>query len=394
MPVRLREEQFWLLTGGVLLMAFVGLSFALYFTRSFMIPFVFSIFLTSMVSPIENLLVVRYNFPRWVGFLGSFLAIIFLLLLLFFVVRFALFSITSTMGELGGMTDRFIERMDGLVKYTGIPLEKMADFSSDSIAPGVPLDTQSTEHLDGEGAAMMAKLKPDKKPDYDYLRVLLEPWKKEVPNFVNMIVMTFKDFITCGTLVLLFCLFILMGRNPRERVKNEIYNEVERSIQKYLNIKFFVSFLTGFLVYITFLCLGMKMAFLFGILAFVLNFIPSIGSIIATILPLPIAMVMPDFPSYKVFLVFLLPCIIQNVLGNIIEPRLQGRGLKLHPVTILLALGFWGVVWGPVGMLLAAPMTAAMRISMLEFKMTKWMAQIMGGKLPKFERTMEVDSDD
>ena len=98
-----------------------------------------------------------------------------------------------------------------------------------------------------------------------------------------------------------------------------------------------------------------------GVMAFLLNFIPSVGSVVSTLLPLPIALIQFDSMTV-VALVILLPGIVQFTIGTVIEPLFMGEGLDLHPVTILISLVVWGVIWGVVGMLLAAPITAIVRI--------------------------------
>ncbi|MDO4576279.1 MAG: AI-2E family transporter [Planctomycetia bacterium] len=346
MLTRLREEQFWLMTGALLLIAFAAFSFSMYFTRIFMIPFVFSIFLTAMVSPLDDFLVIRCRAPRWVGFIGAMAVILCLIALLIVVMTYAIQSVSETLRDFSGNTEAFIGKMDDIIAYLGIPHE------------------------------------------YLNTRTILNPIRQQGPEYLKATISLFQTFISSSILVLLFCLFILMGRNPRRTIRNEIYMEVESSIRKYLNIKFFISLATGICVYVTLWILGLPLAFLFGILAFVLNFIPSIGSIVATVLPIPVALITPEFTPAGVFWVVLIPTCFQQFFGNLLEPKLQGDSLKLHPVTILLALGFWGVVWGPVGMLLAAPLTAAMRIVMTEFRMTQWIAGIMGGELPDFQRNV------
>ena len=142
-----------------------------------------------------------------------------------------------------------------------------------------------------------------------------------------------------------------------------------------------ISAITGVLVWVTLTIIGLKLAGVFGILAFLLNFIPSIGSIIVTFLPVPIAVVQFQSSPWLIVLVVAIPGAIQNLLGNIIEPKLQGEGLNLHPVTILLALSFWGLLWGIVGMFLAAPITAAIRIVLMQFDMLRPIAKLMAGDL-------------
>jgi AI-2 transport protein TqsA len=123
------------------------------------------------------------------------------------------------------------------------------------------------------------------------------------------------------------------------------------------------------------------MAFVFGLLAFLLNFIPSVGSIIATLLPLPMAVAQFN-TVWPIIGVVAIPGTLQLVIGNAIEPKLLGRGLELHPVTILLALAFWGLLWGYMGMVLAVPITAIIRIILIRFETTRAMGNLLGGKLP------------
>ena len=82
-------------------------------------------------------------------------------------------------------------------------------------------------------------------------------------------------------------------------------------------------------------------------------------------------------------LVILIPGTIQMVLGNVIEPKVMGEGLNLHPVTILLALSFWGLIWGVVGMLLATPMTAVVRIVLMQFETLRPIGNLLAGHLPE-----------
>ncbi len=117
-------------------------------------------------------------------------------------------------------------------------------------------------------------------------------------------------------------------------------------------------------------------------MAFLLNFIPSIGSVVATLLPLPVALIQFD-SGVMIALVVLLPGVVQFTIGNIVEPLIMGEGLDLHPVVILMALVFWGLLWGVVGMLLAAPITAVLRIVFARLRITRPLADLMAGRLPR-----------
>jgi AI-2 transport protein TqsA len=106
--------------------------------------------------------------------------------------------------------------------------------------------------------------------------------------------------------------------------------------------------------------------------------------VFATLLPIPIAVLQFDNP-WMIAAVILVPGIFQLVIGNAVEPLIMGEGLDLHPVTVLLALIFWGLLWGVVGMLLAAPMTAILRIVLERIETTRPAAELLAGRLPPSE---------
>jgi predicted PurR-regulated permease PerM len=184
--------------------------------------------------------------------------------------------------------------------------------------------------------------------------------------------------------VCIFVIFLLAGRNPYAE-HSQMYRDVVVNMRRYLGTKVLTSALVGVLVWASLAIIGMELAGVFGVLAFLLNFIPVIGPVIVTVLPIPLAMA--QFQSlWPVILVVVVPGGIHNVIGNIIEPKLIGKGLDLHPVTIMLALSFWGLLWGIVGMFLAAPITAAIRIVLMQFDTFKPIANLLAGDFQKPER--------
>jgi AI-2 transport protein TqsA len=161
-----------------------------------------------------------------------------------------------------------------------------------------------------------------------------------------------------------------------------MHEEIETAVRRYIVTKFAISAVTGMIVWLILDLLGLRMAFVFGLLTFLLNFIPSIGSVVATLLPIPLAVAQFGGNIWPIIGVVAIPGAIQLVIGNAIEPKLLGRGLELHPVTILLALAFWGLLWGYMGMVLAVPMTAIIRIILIRFQTTRAIGDLLGGKLP------------
>ena len=92
-----------------------------------------------------------------------------------------------------------------------------------------------------------------------------------------------------------------------------------------------------------------------------------IGSVIAILIPLPVAFLQFTDPTY-VILIITLPAIVHLIIGNILEPKIFGKAFGLHPITVILSLIFWGMIWGFIGVLLAAPITAIIKISFEKFK--------------------------
>jgi AI-2 transport protein TqsA len=140
------------------------------------------------------------------------------------------------------------------------------------------------------------------------------------------------------------------------------FSKAAREIQKYLGIKTAVSAATGLLIGTWVAVLGLDFALTWGFLAFLLNFIPNIGSIIAAVPAVLLALV--QLGLAKAILVAAGFLVVNVVLGNIVEPQLMGRTLGMSTLVIFLSLVFWGWLWGPVGMFLSVPLTMILKIGM------------------------------
>jgi len=171
---------------------------------------------------------------------------------------------------------------------------------------------------------------------------------------------------------------IVFGYGPDKAINIlDIMARINKSVQQYLGLKTLVSLLTGALVAISLSLLQAPFPFLWGVLAFVLNFIPNIGSILAGIPPIMITLFESGSPL-KTLAVAVAFITIQVVVGNVIEPKVMGKGLDLSPLVVILSLLFWGWLWGIPGMLLSVPLTAAAKIAMEQVDQTKAIAIIMG----------------
>lgn len=180
--------------------------------------------------------------------------------------------------------------------------------------------------------------------------------------------------------VLIFVLFLMLGSQGAQAPP--LWQEVRSRTQAYILTKTLVSAATGVLTGLTLAILGVPLAMVFGLLAFLLNFIPSVGSVLATLAPLPVVIMSPEVSPPTAAAAIAIPGAIQFGLGNVVEPKLQGDALDLHPVTILLGLIFWGMLWGIVGMLLATPITAVTRILLERLEGARPLSELMAGRFP------------
>lgn len=163
---------------------------------------------------------------------------------------------------------------------------------------------------------------------------------------------------------------------------NKLVAKIDHSIGNYIALKTVTSLVTGFLSYFALLFIGIDAPLFWAFLIFVLNFIPTIGSLIATIFPAMFAIL--QFGEFTPgFLVLAIVGSVQLIVGNLIEPKLMGNTLNISPLVVFLTLAIWGVMWGITGMLLSVPITVIIIIILSEFPGTKPFAILLSqrGKL-------------
>lgn len=170
--------------------------------------------------------------------------------------------------------------------------------------------------------------------------------------------------------------------NPKIRIAG--LHKALKGVTHYLALKTLISLVTGVSVWLTLLLLDVKFALLWGVVAFVMNFIPNIGPVIAGIPPLIQALLLNSV--YDAALVGALFAAIHMVFGNMLEPRVMGRGLGLSTLVVFLSLIFWGWLLGPVGMLLSVPLTSVCKILMETTPGGSKLAILLGTGRPKIKR--------
>ena len=165
-----------------------------------------------------------------------------------------------------------------------------------------------------------------------------------------------------------------MLKNP-ERSLSTI-EKFSQDAKRYLVIKTLISTVTGLVVWLWLLILGVDYPVLWGTLAFLLNYVPNIGSIIAALPAVLLALVQLGVGT--ALLTILGFVVVNVVLGNLIEPKLMGRRLSLSALVVFLSLVFWGWVLGPIGMILSVPMTSLAKIALESYEGTRGLAIMLG----------------
>jgi len=330
------QQEGRLRTACLLTITFILVAVALYLLREVMVPLVLAAFVMLAVTPLMDLQTRYLKAPRGVAVVGTLVLCIVVLVLFGLLISASVEQMASNASTYAAQIDKITNRIS-----EALPLEKL-------------LGTDEGE--------------------------VLNPMAEVIGRVVKGTMSAIGGVLGKGALVLIFLIFLLGGHNPEKVPTTGTRREIRESIQGYLVTKTIVSAITGVLVGVTLAALGVDMAVAFGLFAFVLNFIPNVGSVISTLLPLPVVALNPEVSTTVAVLAIAIPGALQFAIGNVLEPRLLGTSLDLHPIVILVALIFWSVIWGPVGMLLAAPITAILRILFSKLDVTAPLANILAGR--------------
>jgi len=334
----------------LLFLSALAAGFAAYVLRPVLLPFVVAVFVVSGVSPILEFLQRSIASSRLTAaaiafFVGCFIV---------FVLMTALWA---SVVDLASHADEYESQVEVLVQ---------------EVKSRLPWISQ------GEGEAV----RPRK------LESFLEQLVKQGAGRLSHV---FLELFSTSVIVLIYIFFLLMGA-PKWTAESKVWRDVDYQIRTYLSLKTVISLITGAAFGLALWAHGVPMAIVFGMLAFLLNFIPNVGPLIASVLPLPLIIFHPEASLLWMVSVIVITSGIQFVSGNVIEPRIMGESSDMHPIVVLLALMFWGMLWGIVGMFLATPITAGIRIGLSQFEVTQPIAELMAGRMPQKKSSEEDQS--
>ena len=225
----------------------------------------------------------------------------------------------------------------------------------------------------------------------------------QVSGYITTLAGQAGNLLSATTLVILFVGFMfaerlwfstklenLMHDKAQAARVGRIIHSIVRRVNHYLLVKTGVSASTGVAVYVLMEAFGLEFAGPMAILTFVLNYIPSVGSIIATILLALVALIQVSEPA-TALLIFVIAGMVQFMLGSVIDPMLMGRALRVSSFGIIVSLSFWGAVWGIPGMFLAVPIMVAIMIVCSHIPSARPVAVLLSREgLPDFEDENEV----
>lgn len=328
------EESSKIVNFSLVVLALVSLAVIFIYTKIILVPFIIAVFLYSALIPLFDLIKEKLKLSRAFVMIMS--------IVLFLCIAFGLgLLVYNSASDFLKSTDQYRMRINDFIKDVSVFASKV----------GVEFDA-----------------------------TMIRQYLTDLPLFslAKNVSGTVFSILSNILLIIVFMLFMISGsRSSSDR--NAMIGEIQGKISKYINVKLLTSAITALTAGVIFVAFGVELAFMFAVLVFLLNFIPNIGSIVATLIPLPVILLQFGM-GWRFFVILLLTAAIQFSVGNIIEPKLMGRAMGLHPVAVLMFLMFWGLVWGIPGLFLAVPITAAMKIIFHNIDTTRPLSKLLEGR--------------
>jgi predicted PurR-regulated permease PerM len=219
---------------------------------------------------------------------------------------------------------------------------------------------------------------------FDSMKQVLEPLGAVLGTFLGLfaalvVVAVYMIFLLAERFTFPARLDRAFGKARADNIRSVVLS-INQAVSRYLAVKAFINALVAILTMIVLAAFGVPFVPMWGILTFLLSFIPYLGGVVAAVAPLVVCLLEFSDQLWKVVVIAGLLIAVQQFLGNYVEPRMMGRRLGVSPLLILLALSFWGVLWGPVGMILAIPLLMVLKIVLDNIPETRPLATLMSSE--------------
>ncbi len=337
----------------LLCMGIIAVGTVLKVTAEVVLPITVSIFMALVLHPVINTLHTKFRIPTLLGIIIVFLI---LLVLIFFIGTLLVSSSKAILALYPKYEERFLTIYVAAAEIFRLPYDQdLSLFSNLWNQLGVRNAIQSM-----------------------------------AVSFSNNLITFARNLTVVG----LFVVFLLMemglfkakavvaldGKSPGRITL--IMRDIIQQVTKYLSVKFFISLLTGIFVFLGTWVIRLDFPIVWGFIAFVLNFIPNFGSIISGVLTTFFALIQFWPSPGPVIWVGFVMLAVNMILGNFVEPKVQGRNLGLSPFIIIVSLSIWGWLWGFLGMILAVPMMVILKIVCENIEFLHPLSILMGSKPP------------
>ena len=392
------SNRTWL-TAGIWLIATVAIGYVLYNGARILAPFAMAVFVWLIMEGFAR--AIRRPFPDLPGWVANLFAVTVVALSVLTFVS----VVSGAISEFQSKSDEYETRINVVIRdiYNMLPQPAPATDPALPGQPAAPATVQPAPQPLTPGDALLTPIEeplpaPVPAPE-DSTPTLSNLVAQYAGSIAPMAAGFVSGLITDMLLILIYVAFLYVSAGafsrkldrvfvrPEQRVKSrQLGDQVRRTMEQYLWVQTSLSIIATAFTYVTLVIVGLDNALFWAFVIFVLNYIPTIGSIIATVLPTVFAIVqpesawpewMPDNALLCALVVFLGVSVWQFVIGNFIAPRLQGKSLNLSPLMVLLSLAIWGALWGPVGMFLSAPLTVLVMIVLAQIDGARWIAVLM-----------------
>jgi len=372
------NNRAWM-TAGVWVIATVAIGFVLHQGAKILAPFAMAIFVWLVMEGFSR--VITRNFPKVPGWLTYVIA-----------VTIVVLSIVIFVGVIRGAVEEFIDKsaeyerhINDIIKNVYTQLNLLAPPEAVTALP-----PDSTTPVAAAAEAQVAAATPP---------TVAQLLSSNATSLAQLAGNTVSGLVGDMVLVFIYVAFLILTAGtfkdkldrifvrPRDRDRARLIGkEVRRAMEQYLWVQTALSIIATSLTYVTLLVIGLDNALFWAFVIFVLNYIPTVGSIIATVLPALFAVVqpltswpgwMPDDSLLCGAIVFAGVAVWQFLIGNFVAPRMQANSLNLSALVVLLSLAVWGALWGPVGMFLSAPLTVMVMIALAQIPGARWIAILL-----------------
>ncbi len=321
--------------------------------KDILIPITISVFLTFLFHPLVVYLK-KFGLPKWL----SLIIILLLLIGVYYLIGLLVYA------NIGNFSDKLQVYYSNLIKS----LQQILSPFNLTVKEFAQLLNIKTESIN-LGSVMENLFKA---------------------GIIQNLFSSFSSVLGDFFISMIFWIFMILGKtqfeerlkiafsNSREQIEGFI-SSINNQLQNYIIIKTITSLVTGIIVTVILWIYGIDFAIFWGLLTFILNFIPNIGSIIATLFPIVISLLEYGVGFGTISMSVLL-ILNQNIIGNLVEPHFLGRQMDLSPVFVLFSLIFWGWIWGIAGMFLSVPIAAGLKILFTNIEPLKPIAILMSSK--------------